>query len=111
MTDIAHDLRLDRRSLLAAGAAGSTAGALVLATGPAHARTSPAYFAHGVASGDPHPTSVVLWTRLTPTASDAHVDVAPTVATVFGIVPPPGATTGPPDSARLHGADHTRGGT
>jgi alkaline phosphatase D len=26
-------------------------------------------FAHGVASGDPRPTSVVLWTRVTPTAS------------------------------------------
>ncbi|MCW2828038.1 MAG: Alkaline phosphatase, partial [Marmoricola sp.] len=28
-----------------------------------------AYFAHGVASGDPRPTSVVLWTRVTPTAA------------------------------------------
>lgn len=26
-------------------------------------------FAHGVASGDPRPTSVVLWTRVTPTAA------------------------------------------
>ncbi len=26
------------------------------------------YFAHGVASGDPRPTSVVLWTRVTPTS-------------------------------------------
>jgi alkaline phosphatase D len=28
-----------------------------------------AYFAHGVASGDPRPSSVVLWTRVTPTAA------------------------------------------
>ncbi len=27
------------------------------------------HFAHGVASGDPRPTSVVLWTRVTPTAA------------------------------------------
>ncbi|HSE71829.1 MAG TPA: alkaline phosphatase D family protein, partial [Nocardioidaceae bacterium] len=27
------------------------------------------YFRHGVASGDPHPTSVILWTRVTPTAA------------------------------------------
>ena len=28
-----------------------------------------AHFAHGVASGDPRPTSVVIWTRVTPTSA------------------------------------------
>jgi alkaline phosphatase D len=63
-----RDLALDRRTLLAAGAAGvAGAGALSLAgAGTADAAES-GYFAHGVASGDPHPDGVVLWTRLTPT--------------------------------------------
>jgi alkaline phosphatase D len=39
-----------------------------------------AYFAHGVASGDPRPDSVVLWTRVTPTtASTPGSGVGPTV--------------------------------
>ena len=59
--------QLDRRSLLIAGAAG--AGSLTLgvsASEPAGAQPM-GYFQHGVASGDPHPTSVILWTRVTPT--------------------------------------------
>ena len=60
-------LELDRRSLLAAGAAGTGAIALGLTSAePAHATANP-FFRHGVASGDPHPDSVVLWTRVTPT--------------------------------------------
>lgn len=55
---------LHRRSLLLAGA--GAAGALAVAA-PADAATTNAYFRHGVASGDPFPTSVVLWTRVTPT--------------------------------------------
>ena len=60
---------LDRRSLLtgAAGAAGAAAVSFTAAAGPASA--APPYFQHGVASGDPHPRSVILWTRLTPTAA------------------------------------------
>jgi alkaline phosphatase D len=39
-----------------------------------------AYFAHGVASGDPLPDSVVLWTRVTPTtASKPGSGLGPTV--------------------------------
>jgi alkaline phosphatase D len=39
-----------------------------------------AYFAHGVASGDPRPDSVVLWTRVTPTtASKPGSGLGPTV--------------------------------
>ncbi len=58
---------LDRRTLLAAGAATTGAVALGVALpGQAEATTN-RYFQHGVASGDPHPTSVILWTRVTPT--------------------------------------------
>jgi alkaline phosphatase D len=66
---------IERRTFLAGSAA--TAGALGLTSAaspaPATAATpAPARgatpFRHGVASGDPLPTSVVLWTRVTPTA-------------------------------------------
>ncbi len=46
------------------GAALATAG-VAASAGPARAGDGPA-FVHGVASGDPMPTSVVLWTRVTP---------------------------------------------
>jgi alkaline phosphatase D len=62
---------LDRRSVLRL--AGATAGTAVLAgsatalaaTGPAGAASQA--FRHGVASGDPLPTGILLWTRVTPT--------------------------------------------
>lgn len=70
--------RLNRRDLLkAAGAAGALNLVWPLSAGlsPAQAREAaealgadydPAPFTLGVASGDPQPTSVVLWTRLAP---------------------------------------------
>lgn len=48
-----------------AGAAVASAGSAPFATGPA-AAASGTGFLHGVASGDPTPTAVVLWTRVTP---------------------------------------------
>src|SRR6266540_5495494 len=57
---------LTRRSFLRASA-GAGAGALVLGTRIATSSASTPYFLHGVASGDPLPTCVVLWTRVTPT--------------------------------------------
>ena len=58
---------LDRRTVLVAGAAATGAVALgVSLPGEAEAAAN-RYFRHGVASGDPHPTSVILWTRITPT--------------------------------------------
>ena len=51
----------------AAGAAVATATVAPFATSPAQAATTTG-FLHGVASGDPLPTAVVLWTRVTPTA-------------------------------------------
>lgn len=61
-----------RRTVVKAAAAGAAVGAalLPLATaGRAAAAEQPA-FLHGVASGDPLPDGVLLWTRVTPT-SDA----------------------------------------
>ncbi|MGZ3142357.1 alkaline phosphatase D family protein [Lentzea chajnantorensis] len=52
---------VDRRTFLKATAAAGAAGAAV--TGTAHATTAPV-FEHGVASGDPHPDGVLLWTRV-----------------------------------------------
>lgn len=50
-----------------AGAAVASAGLTPFATPSASAATS-TDFLHGVASGDPLPTAVVLWTRVTPSA-------------------------------------------
>ncbi|RZI79167.1 MAG: alkaline phosphatase, partial [Microbacterium sp.] len=56
---------LSRRALIATGVGGSAVLAMsqwseaVAAGGP---------FVHGVASGDPLPTAVILWTRVTPSA-------------------------------------------
>ncbi|MGF7146716.1 alkaline phosphatase D [Sphingomonas zeicaulis] len=57
---------LTRRALLA----GSAAGGLLLAAGPAAAQAR-GPFAHGVASGDPAQDSVLLWTRVTAPGGDA----------------------------------------
>ncbi|HEY3004984.1 MAG TPA: PhoD-like phosphatase N-terminal domain-containing protein, partial [Kribbellaceae bacterium] len=57
---------LTRRSFLGASAGAGT-GALVLGTQLRTGSAAMPYFLHGVASGDPLPTSVVLWTRVTPT--------------------------------------------
>jgi len=61
---------LSRRSVLQLGAAatGSAVVGVALAASPASAAPATAVFAHGVASGDPLPDAVVLWTRVTPTA-------------------------------------------
>jgi alkaline phosphatase D len=62
--------QLSRRHVLQLAAAG--AGLAALGTDPASASDGPpgrdpAVFRHGVASGDPLPQGVVLWTRVTPT--------------------------------------------
>ncbi len=61
--------QLPRRTLLAAGAAGATLAGTTLSS-PATARVGPgsdAVFRHGIASGDPTPHAILLWTRVTPT--------------------------------------------
>jgi alkaline phosphatase D len=58
----------DRRSLLRVGAAGAVLGTVgVMAAGTTVAMAVEPVFAHGVASGDPLPDAVLLWTRVTPT--------------------------------------------
>jgi alkaline phosphatase D len=54
-----------RRTVLATGA--TTAAALPL-LGRVPARADHPVFAHGVASGDPLPRAVLIWTRVTPAA-------------------------------------------
>ncbi|MCW2614836.1 MAG: putative alkaline phosphatase, partial [Frankiales bacterium] len=65
---------LDRRTLLKAGAAAG--GLVAVGARPASAQAAPAQaatsvFRHGVASGDPLGTAVVLWTRVTPSRDAA----------------------------------------
>lgn len=60
------DLNFDRRAVLKATATAAAAGAGAAALAePAGAASR--YFRHGVASGDPLPNRVVIWTRVTPT--------------------------------------------
>ncbi len=56
-----------RRSVLVVGGAAAAAGALAGAQPAEAAAAATGPFQHGVASGDPLPTSVLLWTRVTPT--------------------------------------------
>ena len=58
---------MDRRTFLTT-AAGTTGAVALGVGGPAAAEASGGHFRHGVASGDPWPHSVVLWTRVTPAA-------------------------------------------
>lgn len=61
------DIDIDRRTVLM-GAAVTAVGAGVLATESKAEAVSP-FFKHGVASGDPLPGNLVIWTRVTPTAA------------------------------------------
>ncbi|MFD3735923.1 alkaline phosphatase D family protein [Streptomyces sp. NPDC058632] len=62
-------LSLRRRSVVKAAAATAVLAAPLTAAPPARAATAAApVFLHGVASGDPLPDGVLLWTRVTPTA-------------------------------------------
>ncbi|WP_241384450.1 alkaline phosphatase D family protein [Rhodococcus sp. CH91] len=54
-----------RRTVLRSGIA--AVGAAAFTSAFPSAAASPAVFAHGVASGDPLPDAVILWTRVTPT--------------------------------------------
>ncbi|MDG4797634.1 alkaline phosphatase D family protein [Micromonospora sp. WMMD1082] len=60
---------LDRRTLLRVAGASAGTAALAGATlaGSATAQAATGAFRHGVASGDPLPDGILLWTRLTPT--------------------------------------------
>jgi len=73
---------LSRRTVLRTGAIAGAA-AVVTVPGAAGAAASTPLFGHGVASGDPLPDAVMLWTRVTPTAASA-----------------PGSGTGPDTTVR-----------
>ena len=72
--------QLSRRALVATGMGG---GALAVAAGWDEAVAARGPFVHGVASGDPLPRQVILWTRVTPSAQAA-----------------PGSGVGPPVEVR-----------
>ncbi|MEV6740530.1 alkaline phosphatase D family protein [Streptomyces sp. NPDC051104] len=57
-----------RRTVVKAAAATAVLGAPLAAALPARAAAGTPAFLHGVASGDPLPDGVLLWTRVTPTA-------------------------------------------
>ncbi|HEX6356767.1 alkaline phosphatase D family protein [Actinophytocola sp.] len=61
------DQTYDRRSVLRVGAAGVVIGAGVVTAGATVASAAEPVFAHGIASGDPLPDGILLWTRVTPT--------------------------------------------
>jgi alkaline phosphatase D len=57
-----------RRSVVKAAAAGAALATPLLSAATAHAASAAPAFLHGVASGDPLPDGILLWTRVTPTA-------------------------------------------
>ena len=63
---MSHELTVDRRTLLAASTAGAAGVALGTGAAIPGAVAASRFFQHGVASGDPLPRRVVLWTRVTP---------------------------------------------
>ncbi|MFD7401377.1 alkaline phosphatase D family protein [Streptomyces sp. NPDC059866] len=57
-----------RRTVVKAAATGAVLAAPLAGALPARAATEAPAFLHGVASGDPLPDGILLWTRVTPTA-------------------------------------------
>ncbi|OJF13124.1 alkaline phosphatase D family protein [Couchioplanes caeruleus] len=58
---------VDRRTLLRLAGLSAGAGLVTAATLPGVAHAASGAFQHGVASGDPLPGGILLWTRVTPT--------------------------------------------
>ncbi|MFW6721482.1 alkaline phosphatase D family protein [Streptomyces sp. MAR4 CNY-716] len=95
-------MTVDRRTLLRAAAATGALGAawpLTAGLTPAQARTAAealgaryeaAPFTLGVASGDPRPDSVLLWTRLAPEPLAADQDLPETVEVRWTVAEDPG---------------------
>ncbi|MFD8263554.1 alkaline phosphatase D family protein [Streptomyces griseoluteus] len=61
-----NTLAPSRRTVVKAAAAGAVLAGPLAAALPARAATAAPVFRHGVASGDPLPDGVLLWTRVTP---------------------------------------------
>jgi len=109
----------DRRSVLRASGVATVGvvvgGAVATATAPSAAAADPS-FAHGVASGDPLPDAVLLWTRVTPTPESTPgsgqgptVDVTWEIATdpAFASVVGTGSVATGPDRDHTVKADAT----
>ncbi|MFC9848177.1 alkaline phosphatase D family protein [Streptomyces sp. NPDC060223] len=91
-----------RRTVVKAAAATAVLAAPLAASLPARAATEAPAFLHGVASGDPLPDGILLWTRVTPSAEATpgsglgpDTEVSWTVATdkAFGSIVAKGSTT------------------
>ncbi|MFE6486043.1 alkaline phosphatase D family protein [Streptomyces sp. NPDC057757] len=91
-----------RRTVVKAAAATAVLATPLAASLPARAATETPAFLHGVASGDPLPDGILLWTRVTPTSEaipgsglGPDTEVTWTVATdkAFGTVVAKGSTT------------------
>jgi alkaline phosphatase/alkaline phosphatase D len=85
---------VDRRTLLRL--AGLTAGASVVAAAvvPGAASAAGGVFQHGVASGDPLPGGILLWTRVTPVPEATPASgVGPVVAVDWQVAADPSFTT------------------
>ncbi|MFJ4470531.1 alkaline phosphatase D family protein [Streptomyces sp. NPDC089424] len=91
-----------RRTVVKAAAAGAVLAAPLAGALPALAATETPAFLHGIASGDPLPDGILLWTRVTPIAEatpgsglGADVTVSWTVATdkAFTHIVATGSTT------------------
>ncbi|MFJ4830961.1 alkaline phosphatase D family protein [Streptomyces sp. NPDC088747] len=91
-----------RRTVVKAAAATAVLAAPLAASLPARAATETPAFLHGVASGDPLPDGILLWTRVTPTSEAVpgsglgpDTEVTWTVATdkAFGTVVAKGSVT------------------
>jgi alkaline phosphatase D len=86
------DQTYDRRSVLRATGAAVALGGVVLAAPGAGAATP--VFAHGVASGDPLPDAILLWTRVAPNPDATPGSGAgPTVDVTWEVAPDPTFTT------------------
>lgn len=85
-------MRTTRRTVLGGALGGALAGSVGLGAGSAEAGTRPRQpFAHGVASGDPLPRSVVIWTRVTPTtAATPGSGRGPAVTVTWAVAEDPG---------------------
>ena len=67
MSESTAPFTFTRRGFIGAAGAGAIAVGLPVAAGPADAASAAsAVFRHGVASGDPLPDRIILWTRVTP---------------------------------------------
>lgn len=83
---------VSRRTLIASGAAG--AAALGLGAWQPVQAAAGAPFVHGIASGDPLPNQVIIWTRVTPVAeATPGSGVGPVVDVVWEVAASPAFTT------------------